>query len=288
MRKIGSVVTIVLFFAIWSYAQFQISEIVKVKEIKLLESTVFDVQRIMVGFETDGWEAGDLEQSFSTDNFSIDISYSSGECYKDDEIWKAKQWTVTKITIEPDESLKVKDLSLDLTKFKKEQLYAEYKHVFIYHDKTKGVAYKINDKQSEIEQIILVPPKDSKVGVCENKRAKEFVSSDSWFGTKELEDRHPPGDINQPANVTDISLSETEILSTTYARQIHVKTQAVDPENDVLTYQYIISGGKIIGTGAEVIWDLTGVPVGTYTITAGVDDGCGICGKTVTNSVTIK
>jgi len=89
-------------------------------------------------------------------------------------------------------------------------------------------------------------------------------------------------------SVVDLQLSTDSLSSLNSNKQIMVRTKAVDPEGDVLTYQYTVSGGKIIGTGPEVIWDLTGTPVGTYTITAGVDDGCGICGKTMTKTVTIK
>src|SRR5262249_53147649 len=53
-----------------------------------------------------------------------------------------------------------------------------------------------------------------------------------------------------------------------------------NPDNDVLVYNYTVSGGRIVGQGANVQWDLSGVKTGTYTITAGVDNGCGICGKT--------
>ena len=89
-------------------------------------------------------------------------------------------------------------------------------------------------------------------------------------------------------SVVDLLLNANEIRSLSSDHRIRVRTVATDPENDVLTYQYTVSGGKIIGTGAEVVWDLANTPVGTYTITAGVDDGCGICGKTVTKMVTIK
>jgi hypothetical protein len=68
---------------------------------------------------------------------------------------------------------------------------------------------------------------------------------------------------------------------------VNVTTDAVDPENDVLTYQYNVSGGRIVGQGANVSWDLTGAQPGTYTITAGVDDGCGVCGKTQTRTITV-
>jgi hypothetical protein len=55
----------------------------------------------------------------------------------------------------------------------------------------------------------------------------------------------------------------------------------------VLTYNYTVSGGRIVGTGANVSWDVSGLTPGTYTITAGVDDGCGLCGKTQTQTITI-
>jgi hypothetical protein len=106
--------------------------------------------------------------------------------------------------------------------------------------------------------------------------------------------------VNQPANVTALSLSDTNIVGGCPAGQVPVEgqscnestsisvtTTAVDPENDVLTYQYTVSAGRIVGTGANVSWDLSGVQPGTYTITAGVDDGCGICGKTQTQTVTV-
>ena len=106
--------------------------------------------------------------------------------------------------------------------------------------------------------------------------------------------------INQPANVTGLTLSDSTIDlpcppgfrsqsgACNDSTSISVTTTAVDPENDVLTYNYTVSGGRVVGTGATVSWDLSGVQPGTYTITAGVDDGCGICGKTQTQTVTIR
>jgi hypothetical protein len=76
-----------------------------------------------------------------------------------------------------------------------------------------------------------------------------------------------------------------EFITTTGNLQdlkIDVSTEHADPEGDVVTFNYDVSAGKIIGQGAKVTWDLTGVPPGTYTITASVNDGCGICGVTKT------
>lgn len=55
-----------------------------------------------------------------------------------------------------------------------------------------------------------------------------------------------------------------------------------------MIYDYKVSGGKIIGQGANVVWDLSGVKPGTYTITAAVDDGCGLCGKSIIRTVVVK
>jgi hypothetical protein len=68
---------------------------------------------------------------------------------------------------------------------------------------------------------------------------------------------------------------------------ISVRVDATDPENDPLTYNYTVSGGRIEGTGANVSWDLTGVEPGSYTITTTVDDGCGVCGDPKTETVRV-
>ena len=106
--------------------------------------------------------------------------------------------------------------------------------------------------------------------------------------------------VNKPADVTDVALGETTVTGkcapgfrpaegSTCSDDMaaNVTTTAVDPENDVLTYNYTVSGGRIVGQGANVSWDLSGAQPGTYTITAGVDDGCGVCGKTQTRTITV-
>ncbi len=69
---------------------------------------------------------------------------------------------------------------------------------------------------------------------------------------------------------------------------IEVITKVTNPNSDVLTYNYTVSAGRIIGQGEKVVWNLSGVKPGAYTITAAVDDGCGFCGKTQTKTITIK
>lgn len=104
---------------------------------------------------------------------------------------------------------------------------------------------------------------------------------------------------NKSPNVTDLELEKTELRLPTpqgsppkypdYSQEmsLKVKTAATDPEGDVLTYNYSVSGGRLVGTGANVIWDLNKVWPGIYTITARVDDGCGLCGAIVTRTITV-
>jgi hypothetical protein len=42
-------------------------------------------------------------------------------------------------------------------------------------------------------------------------------------------------------------------------------TEAFDRNRYALIYQYSVSGGRILGEGANVVWDLTGMPEGSYT-----------------------
>ncbi|MGI8788410.1 MAG: hypothetical protein ACR2HG_11695 [Pyrinomonadaceae bacterium] len=106
--------------------------------------------------------------------------------------------------------------------------------------------------------------------------------------------------VNKFADVTDLALNKTTVTNPcppgfrpaegqacSDDRTVGITTTAVDPENDVLTYNYTVSGGRIVGQGANVTWDLTGAQPGTYTITSGVDDGCGVCGKTQTRTITV-
>ncbi len=111
--------------------------------------------------------------------------------------------------------------------------------------------------------------------------------------------RGTPAVLNKAADVTNLEVGDTEVTlgcppgeiagtGCAESSSVSVRTSAADPENDTLIYNYTVSGGRIVGQGANVNWDLAGVRPGTYTITAGVDDGCGVCGKTQTKTITVK
>ena len=50
--------------------------------------------------------------------------------------------------------------------------------------------------------------------------------------------------------------------------KVAVKTTASDEKN--FSYFYEVSGGKIVGEGANVIWDLSNTDTGKYAISAGI------------------
>jgi uncharacterized protein YceK len=109
--------------------------------------------------------------------------------------------------------------------------------------------------------------------------------------------RKKPFVCDLPVSVTALNISSTEIPTicsendsecVNNSRLIKVSTVAVDPEGITLKYLYTVTGGKITGQGANVVWDLSQTTPGTYTITAAVDDGRGVIGTTQTKTATIK
>lgn len=283
----------------FTFAQSRLPELNKVKKIKLLESTRDDVKKILKGYETDDADAED----FSTANAYIEISYSFGDC-SDDSVdtdeWNIPKGKVTKIEISLKEPFTFKDIGISSSSLRKEQRYYDAEDSYIYYDKGLGIGFEVDE--DNIETIYLFPTISYYSSLCDNEEAskiKEFYSTESWFGNTNLEDRSAVIEEYPSPMVDSLTLSANEIIigcsnaasnkscaDTNW--EISVNTSVSYLTNDVLTYEYTISGGKIIGEGKQVIWDLWGVAPGTYTITAGVNDGCGICGQTKTQTVVVK
>ena len=107
--------------------------------------------------------------------------------------------------------------------------------------------------------------------------------------------------INKPATINSVDMSKTVVKkpckpgfrpaegeSCDDNQTVNVRTSATDPENDVLTYNYTVSGGRIVGQGANVSWDLSDASPGDYTLTVAVDDGCGVCSDPMTKTVKVE
>lgn len=115
------------------------------------------------------------------------------------------------------------------------------------------------------------------------------------------------GDSNH-ANVYGVTLDRNVLKGNSRSRLVKVWILASDPENDPLVFNFMVSSGKILDAeivssrpdltfalresllqegGYEVIWDLSEVEPGEHKITVGVDDGCGLCGMTQTQTVKV-
>ncbi len=76
---------------------------------------------------------------------------------------------------------------------------------------------------------------------------------------------------NRPP-VISCSADRTSVL---LGERVNITAVASDPDNAPLTYSWRTSGGQIIGSGASVQLDTTGIAPGRYTVTGRVDDGRG-------------
>ena len=289
MRKMAAILVTLLLVGGTCLGQ-SVAEILKeAKVIELLNYSREDVQKYFATYalETDEEDY----QRFSRPQMDVVVYYSSGACDEDadedDEsvIWNVPKERATKIKISFDDPISMANIDIDLSSFMREQTYASNDSNFTYHDKDRGIEFEISD--DELSEIILFPPRRLAKKLCsQSTLGRQFYSRQSWF-TKELKDRRGCELANLPANVNDLELDKVEVSGPTNM-VVSVRTSASDPENDVLTYTYAVTGGQIKGTGSNVVWDLAGVAAGTYTITVGVNDGAGIVGRTVSKVVKIK
>ena len=252
----------------------------KIKDIRLLVSKREDVSRLMTDHAEFRHSPGKNREWFSLENDNIEFTYSSGECTEEGEEWKVPSDVVTSITIEPKDRLTRESLGLDFATFRKQRTDPQRKRVYVLHNKSRGIAVGVFGER--IDALYLFPGSDSHSSLCDKPEVRAYYKSKSW--TREPIPKKLIIDYNSPAHVVGLSIIPEEGSS----RRFVVLVDSEDPENDILTYRYSISVGTIIGDGRKVVWDLTEAPPGTYKLTAGVDDGCGICGKYISGTVIIN
>lgn len=79
---------------------------------------------------------------------------------------------------------------------------------------------------------------------------------------------HHPPTASCSANPSTVHLDTDEIAV--------IRADASSPDGVPLTYTWSATGGTVDGTGPEVRWKPAGAAVGSYTVTAHVDDGRGL------------
>lgn len=271
-----------------------LSDLEKIKQIKLLESNREDVHKIFAGYKFEKYSDSNHKERIEADSESIIITYSEGICeYDESDGYGVPEWKVESITVSPINDIIPKDFGFELSRYKREQVYKDNFNFYLYHDKISGISFNVFD--NKISSINFFPAQKYYPLMCNQTKAKTLSSTDSLFVDK-LEERiyQPYGG---PASVEKVKLIQDDIILNCNTEDkacvannsiIKVFVSTRNPMNDNLTYNYTVSGGNIIGKDAKVHWDLSGVKAGTYTITAAVDDGCGFCGKTVTKKVVVK
>lgn len=100
-------------------------------------------------------------------------------------------------------------------------------------------------------------------------------------------------------NPTELTaVCETDKTKLPNALMVEVLSESSNPEiSNVYSFSYSVSGGKIIKEGlsniatmgekAKVIWDLSEVPPGTYTITVVAENLCRMCAPTITKEIKV-
>ncbi len=76
---------------------------------------------------------------------------------------------------------------------------------------------------------------------------------------------------NRPPTIS-CSADRSSVLA---GERVRITATASDPDNDPLSFTWRTNGGQIVGSGAAVQLDTTGLGAGKYTVTGRVDDGRG-------------
>lgn len=136
---------------------------------------------------------------------------------------------------------------------------------------------------------------EAKSNTAGNRFPNIFCPVENWF-RKIFNPSSKPSSC-AATNVINLYLSQSSIvlscpmkkgICSNQEQSIEVSTIAADPDGDILFYNYKTTGGRVVGKGEKVTWDLSGVKPGYSTITAAVNDGCGFCGTTVTKVITVR
>ena len=306
MKKIFILIIFGLVMCSLVSAQSRLPELDKVKEIKLLESNRDDVRRIFAGYKFRNYNLSDYRDSVYTKDAEVEFSYSEGKCEDEgtDGV-NVVEGRVSYVEISLKKTIKLKDIENQITEFggelstyRKEKMYVNENDSYMLHNKDLGIGLKLYN--GRVEEVTFILPKKYYSLICNAEIARRLTTTKSFF-TRPLKERKYIRYEPTPTGVKDLILSLTEIMAdcsqtnsegnkicSDKVKAIDVLAVSYDSEiDDVLAFNYTVTGGKVIGTGNKVIWDLSGVKPGTYKITAEVDDGCGVCGQPVTKEVKV-
>lgn len=292
MKKILTIIFFISAMCGFAFAQSSLPTLEKVKQLTLLESTREDAIKLLNNVDVGYNDLPDYHVSyFYAEDANLRVYYSNGACADENEDWNVDEFKVTAISVSPKQYTEIKDIGIDYSKFRKERPRNDYKNLYVYHDKKVGIA--IWAYGDGVESVIFSPSEKDFPRLCNRPEVKKYYSSKKYVRDPDMKTatyhNFPPPD------VVSLNLSQSEIVTNCNSvnencsdAKIAVSIEIKNYMSDVLTYDYHISGGKIVGKGTEVVWDLSGVKPGTYKITAVANNGCGPCGKWITKTVVVK
>lgn len=270
----------ILLIAAASSAQSLAEDITLAKSIHLLDASPEDVGKILGRLSP--YRNG--EEVYARPETIMRVQFSSGKCTDSDaqgvmsDDWNVPKGRAVVLELEPRNPLTIQQIDLSDVSLMKDRLYRGRSDYHIHYNKSEGIA--VITYGEFVDSIMLFPSLASRSRLCKDPKIERYYAKREW--KRDWRPKYEGILRNQSANVNDLALTET------MDRLFTVRTTARDPENDVLTYTYIVTAGKIVGGGFQVIWDLSDAPPGEHSITVGVDDGAGIVGKTVTKTVQLK
>lgn len=261
-------------------------------KLELLQSDRSTAEKLFSQDAFSVWNQSN-RQTFFRFSENIEVDYSTGTCsdvraddldeereFLGPDVWKVPAGKVVSVMFEPKRPIDIRNLGFDLTQFRKERLVRPHKNYFIYFSKVKGIAVTAWGKQ--VESIKFFPAKELHNNLCADPKVSAYFSHKRWRFLPEY-DKDYCVLFNMPSNVRDVS-----VVQSLEERKFEIAVTADDPENDVMTFIYLVTVGQITSKGAKAIWDLTGVKPGTYEIKVAADDGVGPRGLWVTKSITIN
>ena len=184
MKRFAAVLVLVSAMCVSVFAQSLVDEIIKIKQIKLLESTREDVGKVLAAYQGK-YDEVRLTETFTSAKIAVEVTYTTGICADDSPdvgAWNVGRGKVDFIDISFREPVKFADLNYKPSDFRKERLVADGKEGFIYHDKSLGIVFILEGEK--ITSMFFTPSKNQISLLCKNKESKtlrDFYSRETYL-----------------------------------------------------------------------------------------------------------
>src|SRR5207237_7823023 len=105
--------------------------------------------------------------------------------------------------IYPKDLIKIKNIGIDYSKFKKEKTWGNLKNEYVYHDKASGIAIIV--RNDYVSGIIFTPAAQNHPRLCDRKKDEGYSPRKKWKSYEWM--KRANFNFNIPVNVTRLDLS---------------------------------------------------------------------------------